>query len=302
MKTTPLKYRLNVIGGALIIFVCIRTYIPMLAQQLGMRENFNIWLVVYMVTLALSCLVPIAFIEKMCDFHPKLFQRHTPSVADGMLIANCIFIFILLAMANSVVITLAGRFGIVFPPQKLETIDNPLTFVLYFVFSAIIPAVFEELFIRGTVMNLLLPNGRRYAILASAVIFTMMHTQVQSFIPVFGAGVVLACIYMYTGSIYLSMALHFVNNSYSFMMLYMQQRLTGISLVGFASYVMAVIIVFGMGSMMWLKKRNINIFSCLEKQGKEPKLVKFFACPVMVLGMVCCLMAILTQLYADLTM
>ena len=40
---------------------------PELAQQLGMRENFNVWIVVYMVTLALSCLVPIAFIEKMAD-------------------------------------------------------------------------------------------------------------------------------------------------------------------------------------------------------------------------------------------
>ena len=300
MKNTPLKYRLNVIGGALIIFVCIRTYIPLLAQKAGLRENFNVWLIVYMVTLALTCILPVAFIEKMCDFHPVLFKKQLPEITDIFLIGAGMLIFILLAIINSAVLSVFAKVGIVFPPQRLEPVDNMLTLVLYFIFSAVIPAVFEELFIRGTVLNLLLPNGTRFAVLASAFIFTMMHTQVQTFIPVFGAGVILACIYLYTDNIYVSMALHFVNNAYSFIMMYMQQRVNAISAIGFASFVIALILGSGVCSMLWLKGQKKNIFKSLEKTDRDAKLTKLFSCPVMILGMLCCGMAIFSQLYADL--
>lgn len=302
MKNTPLKYRLNVIGGALIIFVCIRTYIPLLAQQAGFRQNFNAWLVVYMATLALTCLCPIAFIEKMCDFHPIVLKKQLPKISDAFLIGAGMLIFILLAIVNSAVVSVLGKVGVVFPAQQLEPINSPLTLILYFTFSTIIPAVFEELFIRGTVLNLLLPNGTRFAVLASAFIFMMMHTQVQTFIPVFGAGVILACIYLYTDNIYVSMALHFVNNAYSFIMMYMQQKVNAISAIGFASFVISMILGGGICSILWLKRKNVNIFKPLNKTGKDAKISKLFSCPVMILGMLCCGMAILSQLYADLTL
>ena len=302
MKNTPLKYRLNVIGGGLIIFVCIRTYLPMAAQALGFRDNFNIWLLVYMVTLALACILPIAFIEKMCDFHPLLFEKKKLEPTHGLMVLEGMLIFILLAIVNSLVMALLGKVGINFPPQTLEPVDSKITLMLYFIFSAVVPAVFEELFIRGIVANLLLPNGKRFAILASATLFTVMHTQVQSFIPVFGAGVVLACIYLYTGNIFVSMALHFVNNAYSFIMLYMQQSVNGISAMGFYAFVMAVLLVGGGSSRVYLNKNNINIFDSLKKEGKNARISKFLGCPVMVLGLLCCFMAIFSQMYADLVM
>ena len=302
MKNTPLKYRLNVIGGGLIIFVAIRTYLPMVAQSLGLRDNFNVWLVVYMFTLALATLVPVAFIEKMADFHPVLFEKRKLEGTHGLMVLQGMLIFIGLAVVNSLLLAVLGKAGIVFPAQKLEPVDNALTLLLYFIFSAVVPAVCEELFIRGIVLNLLLPNGRRFAVMASAVLFTVMHTQIQSFIPVFGAGVVLACIYLYTGNIFASMALHFVNNAYSFVMLYMQQRVNGISAVGFSAFVMSVLLVGGGCSWIHLNKHNINIFDCLKKEGKNARISRFFASPVMVLGLICCAMAVFSQLYADLVM
>lgn len=302
MKNTPLKYRLNVIGGGLIIFVAIRTYLPVVAQAVGLRANFDIWLITYMFTLALACLVPVAFIEKMADFHPLLFEKRKIEPVHGMMILYSMLIFIGLAVVNGLLLSIAAKAGISFPAQRLEPVDSVLTLVLYFIFSAVVPAVCEELFIRGIVLNLLLPNGRRFAILTSALLFTVMHTQVQSFIPVFGAGVVLACIYLYTGNIFVSMALHFVNNSYSFIMLYMQQRVNGISATGFSAFVMAVLLIGGGCSAFYLNKTNINIFDCLKKEGRNARVSKIFSCPVMVLGLISCGIAIAAQLYADLAL
>lgn len=255
-----------------------------------------------MFTLALACMAPVAFIEKMADFHPVLFEKKKFEPAHGLMVLQGMLIFIGLAVVNSLLLAVLGKLGVTFPAQSLEPVDNLLTLVLYFIFSAVVPAVCEELFIRGIVLNLLLPNGRRFAILASAVLFTVMHTQIQSFIPVFGAGVVLACMYLYTGNIFVSMSLHFVNNAYSFIMLYMQQRVNGISAVGFYAFVMSVLLVGGVCSSLYLNKANINIFDCLKKEGKNARISKFFASPVMVLGLICCAVAIFSQLYADLVM
>ncbi len=302
MKNTPLKYRLNVIGGGLIIFIAVRTYLPAVAATLGLQKNFNIWLLVYTVTLSLSCLLPIAFIENMCSFHPVLFAGRKPQAGHGILVMHAMLLFVLLAMVNSIVLMGLEKLGIAFPVQQLEPVDNLLTLLLYFGYTAVVPAVCEELFIRGIVLNLLLPNGRKFAVIASALIFTVMHTQVQSFIPVFGAGVVLACIYLYTDNIFAAMAVHFVNNAYSFIMMYMQQRVNGISAIGFASFVMAFILVGGVTATAWLKKSGANLYRPLKDKGRNSRLSRMINSPVMVLGLLCCLMAIFSQLYTDLTM
>lgn len=93
MKNTPLKYRLNVIGGGLIIFVCLRLYLPQLARMAGLGANFNIWLLVCMATLVLACILPIAFIERMCDFHPMLFKKQLPQTKDLLMVMGSMFIF-----------------------------------------------------------------------------------------------------------------------------------------------------------------------------------------------------------------
>ena len=302
MKKQPLKYRLNVVGGALILFLTLRTYIPYFRMQLGLNRNFNIWLIVYMLTLSFSCLLPIAFIERMCDFHPDVLMKKQFRAEDFALVAAGMGLFIVFSLINSIVLNPLAKAGIIFPPSKLEPINGPFTFFLYFIFTAITPAIFEELFLRGTVLNLLMPYGRKFAILACATVFTMMHTQIQTFIPVFGAGLVLSCIYVYTDNIYVSMALHFVNNTYSFLMMYMQDNINGISFMGFATFMMAVIITSGIFAFLALRKLKINIFTPLAEKGKNAKLTTFFKCPVMVLAIIGCSIAIFSQLYIDLNL
>jgi len=301
MKKQPLKYRLNVIGGALVIFLCIRTYIPVFAQRAGLDKNFTLWLLVCCAALALSCLVPIAFIEKMCDFHPFLFGEKRWNITGLSLVMHSMLLFIGAAVVNGIILMPLEKAGIVFPVVTLSQTDNFFTLILYFIFTAAVPAIFEELMLRGLVLNLLLPYGRRFAVIASALIFTIMHTQIQSFPPVFVAGIVLACIYLYTDNIYLSMIMHFTNNAYSFIMMYVQQFVGGVSAAGFASFVISVIIVCGICGWFYLKKAGINIFTMLEKgKEKNASLSVMVKSPVMVLAVIMCMMSVFAQLYADL--
>lgn len=302
MKKQPLIYRLNVIGGAIIIFLTIRTYMPVIGAKLGLNKNFNIWLILFMITLALSCIVPICFIEKMCDFHPIIQKKKSSLLNDLILVLSGMIMFTMLSIVNSLVHNLFSKFGITFPPNTIEPINSVITFILYFTFSSIIPAIFEELFMRGTVLPLLVPYGKRFAVISCALIFTMMHTQIQGFIPIFGAGIILSCLYLHTDNIFVPMTLHFVNNAYSFMMMYMQNKVNGISYVSFASLIMSIIIALGGYSLFYMKNHNINIFSSLNKKEKNAKITSFFKSPIMLLATMGCFLAIFSQLYTDLNL
>ena len=301
MKRQPLKYRLNVIGAALVIFLCFRTYMPVIGMNLGLKSNFSLWIVWYMLTLISSCIMPVAFIEKMCDFHPSLFEKKRIDVTEAAIVFCSMLMLLMVAVVNGMLLLGLEKTGIAFPQQELMPTENFFELILYFVYIAVVPAVFEELFARGILLNMLLPYGKRFAVIASALIFMVMHTQIQSFIAVFCAGILLACIYLHTGNIFRSMLLHFINNAYSFVMLYTQQNMGGISSVGVSSYIISLLITAGIVSSLYLKKKKTNILSVLGKTDeKNAKLSVFIKSPVMVLALLCCFMAIGSQLFADL--
>lgn len=87
--------------------------------------------------------------------------------------------------------------------------------IAYFIYIAIIPAVVEELLFRWTICRSLKTYGRGTAILVSAILFSLMHTNVEQLLYTFVAGVMLAWIYTETENIIFPMLLHFINNGLS---------------------------------------------------------------------------------------
>ena len=96
--------------------------------------------------------------------------------------------------------------------QEAETM--PFT-----VLGALVGAVFiapfcEEIFFRGFLFGGLLRGmSVVWATLVSAVIFTCVHGDVGSAVPLFAIGVMLAVIRWRTGSVWPGMALHMLNNA-----------------------------------------------------------------------------------------
>jgi len=80
---------------------------------------------------------------------------------------------------------------------------------------AVIPAIGEELTFRGVIQKLLSKWFRNphWAIFLTAFLFSAMHVQFLSFLPRFFLGMVLGYIYFWTGSIWLSILVHLVNNA-----------------------------------------------------------------------------------------
>lgn len=92
---------------------------------------------------------------------------------------------------------------------------SPLEIALCFVLYAILPAILEEWAFRGILLKNLLPYGKWGAIIISSLLFGLGHIHPKSIINALTFGIILGICYEYTGSLKLSMLIHFLNNGIS---------------------------------------------------------------------------------------
>lgn len=90
---------------------------------------------------------------------------------------------------------------------------------------AILPAMAEELFFRGTIQELIERGTKNphIAVITSAVIFSALHIQFYGFVPRVVMGVFLGYLYIWFRSLWLPIAVHFVNNFAAVVLSYLIQ-------------------------------------------------------------------------------
>lgn len=91
---------------------------------------------------------------------------------------------------------------------------------------ALLPAVCEEVFFRAGIQNLLQRWFRNphVAIWLAAIIFSLGHGELFSFMPRFVLGALLGYLYVYGGSIVVNSAAHFTNNALVVLMYWLSAR------------------------------------------------------------------------------
>ena len=87
--------------------------------------------------------------------------------------------------------------------------------ILYFIFVCIAVPIAEELLFRGAILKSLLPYGKRVAIIASAALFGLLHGNFMQIPFAFLAGIIFGYIAVKSDSIYYSIVLHIINNTWS---------------------------------------------------------------------------------------
>lgn len=97
--------------------------------------------------------------------------------------------------------------------------------ILMFLTTAVIPAFVEEFLFRGLILSNLRPYGATTAVVASALLFGVMHQNVGQLFYATVAGLVLGYIYVKTESIWPCVLLHFVNNFISVLRSALVERL-----------------------------------------------------------------------------
>jgi len=132
-----------------------------------------------------------------------------------------LWIAIIVFMAGFVIVTseLDNLLNYILPmPEMFRDIFESLMakqiFLIAIIIIGIIPAVTEELFFRGIILDGLKNNySKKTAIFISALLFGIIHLNPWQFVGAFIIGLISAWICMETNSILLSIYMHFFNNA-----------------------------------------------------------------------------------------
>jgi membrane protease YdiL (CAAX protease family) len=94
------------------------------------------------------------------------------------------------------------------------TMPAIIDFLLAFLIFAIVPAIGEELFFRGVMFRLATKKNRsiKFSIVLTALVFALFHFNVYGFPAILIAGTLLGFIYYITGSLWMSIVAHLLNN------------------------------------------------------------------------------------------
>jgi membrane protease YdiL (CAAX protease family) len=109
----------------------------------------------------------------------------------------------------------------VFPSVKtsanIALAETPTQIFLLFLSVSIVPALAEEVLFRGFMIRSLRVFRRSLCILMSALAFALMHFSVTGFPLFFVCGLILGMAYVSTGSLSVSVAIHFLCNAFWFL-------------------------------------------------------------------------------------
>lgn len=90
---------------------------------------------------------------------------------------------------------------------------------------AILPAFSEELLFRGILLHLFSERGKMHvAIWACAILFSAIHLQFYGFIPRMLLGALFGYLYVWSGSLWLPILAHFVNNAFAVISYYIVEQ------------------------------------------------------------------------------
>jgi len=129
-------------------------------------------------------------------------------------------------------------------------IDNIFSYVMYVVLIGVVPAVFEEICFRGTICAGLESKNKHLAVFVSAFLFMIMHGGPEQTIHQFILGVVFGYIFVYTGNLWITILIHFFNNTIAVTLMYIQSFMSAKNIagdvqstVGFAGYSATEIVI-----------------------------------------------------------
>lgn len=117
---------------------------------------------------------------------------------------------------TSIFIGTTSNLGFDFSYASSSPVSNSVPEIIASVLAvAFVPAVAEEIMFRGAIMSTLRKYGDGTAILVSAIIFGLFHTNMVQIPFAFIVGVILGWAVVYSGSMLPAILIHFTNNLFS---------------------------------------------------------------------------------------
>lgn len=123
-----------------------------------------------------------------------------------------IFSYPIILLLNGIFLTILSNF-IGLENYPIDYNESVLSYLFYI---CLIPAICEEIFFRGALINSYNIYGRKFAIIMSALVFALFHFDVQNFVAPLLLGILFGNLLELSDSIFSPMIGHFLNNLIAF--------------------------------------------------------------------------------------
>lgn len=187
--------------------------------------------------------------------------------------------------------------------EPMQLPQNGAGLAMLYLSSCLMPAVFEELFYRGAVQGLLRPFGRRFALLAASIPFTLAHVNLWELPVVFILSVLLGYTAEICESLWPCMVLHFTNNFVVLTLEVVRQRMSGPMALAVTAWLMVLFVALVAGAIYMVRKQKTGrqLFlpkdSARLKQKKPPRMIRLLRAPVFAVGLLATAVATILRLF-----
>ena len=98
---------------------------------------------------------------------------------------------------------------------SMATMRSFTDYLLSLLVIALAPAIFEEVLFRGSLQQIFIgwTNNKWVGIIITSIIFSAIHGSYFGFLPRLGLGIILGLIFYLSKNLWLSIAMHFLNNA-----------------------------------------------------------------------------------------
>lgn len=209
---------LQVVGGLI-----ASTILPLLVEKITFISKDCIYLILMCIVFGVSLAVPYLVIRPYLltdNGKEKQIEKDKSSKKESII--TCIKYIVLSIPVMSVIQVICSfaieKIGIssdITEEMGLFNYSGKFATILVFLEVAILPAIFEELFVRKGIYGVLRSKGAIFATIVSALVFATIHMNVTQFIFAFLVGILFAIVREKTGKLYTTMILHFINNGFA---------------------------------------------------------------------------------------
>lgn len=266
-----ISYISKVTGFCIIAYVALQNLlsVPFMFEPLRSvyYENPSMQLAFSMLLSVLSILLPFIVGGKMIKKNTRLKVQEfsEPVSIPLMLSATALGFFICLAgnYISSLFLNFADETGVELSQPDFAIPSGFFGRLVYVIAVAVAPALIEEFAFRGTVLQPLRRYGDRFAIVASAAVFAVLHGNLVQAPFAFIAGLGIGYAVCITNSIWTGILIHFCNNLYSVVIAFMLEDIADDALLNTLYFILtgALYAVSILGSVIFVmlkEKRKLT--------------------------------------------
>ncbi len=252
------------IGLLLIIYALFTLIIPLVlniyfqeaAQEIV--EDKLMYYGIYFIIILFGTVIPFFLMRKLFKVTLRRFNQSIAASFIDLFVQAIVFFVVCIALTyiSNLLFSYMGMEGKLISGIGLSYDDANLTYPLYVFMLIFVTPLLEEYAFRGVLLNVLSRYGKRFALVASSVIFALAHLNFAEMIPAFVMGIQLGKTELRYKSIQPTIVIHVLFNALIYALCVIPASITKYMAYGLAAivFIAAYLIVSGRYERIRIKK------------------------------------------------